>query len=130
MIPFIFVEKRIRARISWRKSPGFHSACASLEGGTTSVSKMAEKTVLVTQQLLKPIKVLKWKVSPGNSISIGSVILLYDFEGATVAEQRKLKSTQAGTVHKLIAPEGAIVPPGWVFLRILAGTISRAKLIV
>lgn len=74
--------------------------------------KMAEKTVLISQQLLKPIKILKWKVSVGNSMSIGSVILLYDFDGATTPEQRKLKSTQAGTVHELIAPEGAIIKPG------------------
>lgn len=74
--------------------------------------KMAENTVLIVQQLLKAIKVLKWKVSVGNSISIGSVILLYDFEGANKPEQRKLKSTQAGTVHELIVPEGAIVKPG------------------
>ncbi|XP_017784029.1 PREDICTED: RNA polymerase II subunit A C-terminal domain phosphatase [Nicrophorus vespilloides] len=73
---------------------------------------MAEKTVLLTQQLLKPIKILKWKVSEGNSMSIGRVILLYDFDGVSKPEQRKLKSQQAGTVHKIIQPEGAIVKPG------------------
>lgn len=76
--------------------------------------KMAEKTVFIAQPLTKPINILKWKVSEGNTISIGRVILLYDFEDADKKEQRKLKSTHAGTVCRLIAQESAIVHPGYV----------------
>lgn len=73
---------------------------------------MAEKTVLISQQILKPIKILKWKIKEGSSLSIGRVLLFYDFEQAEKSEQRKLKSTQAGTVSRLIANEGAIVKSG------------------
>jgi RNA polymerase II subunit A-like phosphatase len=73
---------------------------------------MAEKTMCISQQQTKPIKILKWKVSEGSTVSIGRVILLYDFDGASKEEQRKLKVTQAGTIHKIVAQEGAIVNPG------------------
>ncbi|XP_971974.2 RNA polymerase II subunit A C-terminal domain phosphatase [Tribolium castaneum] len=73
---------------------------------------MAEKTMCISQQQTKPIKILKWKVSEGNTVSIGRVILLYDFDGASKVEQRKLKVTQAGTIFKIVAQEGAIVKPG------------------
>jgi pyruvate/2-oxoglutarate dehydrogenase complex dihydrolipoamide acyltransferase (E2) component len=66
----------------------------------------------ISQQQTKPIKILKWKVSEGSTVSIGRVILLYDFDGASKEEQRKLKVTQAGTIHKIVAQEGAIVNPG------------------
>lgn len=72
---------------------------------------MADKTIFITQPLPKSIKIQKWKVSEGSTVSIGRVILLYDFEGAANKE-RKLKSTYAGTVHKIIAQEGAVVRPG------------------
>lgn len=73
---------------------------------------MAEGLVLISHQFSKPIKVLKWKVSEGSVISIGRVMILFDFDGSTTAQQRKLKSTQAGTVHRLIAQEGAIIKRG------------------
>ncbi|XP_044264167.1 RNA polymerase II subunit A C-terminal domain phosphatase [Tribolium madens] len=73
---------------------------------------MAEKTMCISQQQTKPIKILKWKVSEGNTVSIGRVILLYDFDGGSKVEQRKLKVTQAGTIFKIVAQEGAIVKPG------------------
>lgn len=73
---------------------------------------MAEKTVLITHQTLKPIKILKWKITEGSTLSIGRVLLLYDTDEFNKSEQRKLKSTQAGTVVKLIANEGAIVKSG------------------
>lgn len=75
--------------------------------------KMAEKTVFITQQQNKPIKILKWKVSEGNTVSIGRVVLLYDFEGGERKEQRRLKCTKAGTIRRLLAQEGAIVKPGY-----------------
>lgn len=73
---------------------------------------MAEGLVLISHQFSKAIRILKWKVSEGSVISIGRVMLLYDFDGSKEAEQRKLKSTQAGTVHRLIAQEGAIIKKG------------------
>lgn len=76
--------------------------------------KMAEKTVFITQQLMRPINIVKWKVSEGNTVSIGRVILLYDFAGAEKKEQRKLKCSNAGTVRRIVAQEGAIVQPGYV----------------
>lgn len=75
--------------------------------------KMAEKTVFITQQQNKPIKILKWKVSEGNTVSIGRVVLLYDFDGGDRKEQRRLKCTKAGTIRRLVAQEGAIVKPGY-----------------
>lgn len=82
--------------------------------------KMAEKTVFITQPLTKAINILKWKVSEGNTVSIGRVVLLYDFEAAEKKEQRKLKSTHAGTVCRIIAQESAIVQPGYVDVQISA----------
>ncbi|KAK9736853.1 NLI interacting factor-like phosphatase [Popillia japonica] len=79
---------------------------------------MAEGLVLISHQFSKPIKVLKWKVREGSVISIGCVMLLFDYDGSTEAEQRKLKSTQAGTVHRLIAQEGAIVKRGDVLFEL------------
>lgn len=73
---------------------------------------MAEKTVCIIQQHQKPIKIIKWKVHENNVVSIGRLLLLYDYDEAEKAEQRKLKSTQAGTVRKLRVEEGAIVQPG------------------
>lgn len=74
--------------------------------------KMADDTVLVSLQQIKPIKIVKWKVGAGCTVPIGRVILLYDFDGVSESEQRKLKSLQAGTVHELLAPEGAVVRAG------------------
>lgn len=73
---------------------------------------MAEKIVVVSQQTSKSIKIAKWKVREGYPVSIGTVVLLYDFDGEQRGEQRKLKSSQAGTVYKLLAEEGAIVRAG------------------
>ncbi|GJQ76601.1 hypothetical protein Trydic_g15464 [Trypoxylus dichotomus] len=79
---------------------------------------MAAGLVFISHHFSKPIKVLKWKVSEGSVISIGRVMLLFDYDGSTEAEQRKLKSTQAGTVHRLIAQEGAIVKRGDVLFEL------------
>lgn len=73
---------------------------------------MADKTVVISQQLLKPLKIVKWKVNESNSISIGCVILLYKFDGDDSKETLKLKSTQAGTVHRIVAQEGDVVKFG------------------
>lgn len=73
---------------------------------------MAEKTVVVSQPGSRPIRLVKWKVREGCPVSIGTLVLLYHFDGAKQGEQRKLKSTQAGTVYKLLSQEGAIVKAG------------------
>ncbi|KAJ8974676.1 hypothetical protein NQ317_018514 [Molorchus minor] len=81
---------------------------------------MAEKTVCISQQQSKPIKILKWKIREGTTIPIGRLLLLYDFVGAKREEQRKLKSTQAGTVHKIVAQEGYTVKTGETLLELKA----------
>lgn len=73
---------------------------------------MADKVAVLVQQALKPIKVVKWKVNEGNSISIGCVFLLYEVLDDERHVICKLKSSQAGTVHKILAQEGAVVQPG------------------
>lgn len=73
---------------------------------------MADKVVVVSQQALKPIKLVKWKVNEGNSVSIGCVVLLYEVDEDDKHVVCKLKSTKAGTVHKLLAQEGDVVKPG------------------
>lgn len=85
---------------------------------------MAEKTVSISQSQSKPIKILKWKVHEGLTIPIGRLLLLYEIDGLKKGEQRKLKSTQAGTVHQIIAREGETVKPGYVVLK-FGGNVSR-----
>lgn len=77
---------------------------------------MADKTVVIPQHSLKPLKIVKWKVNEGNSISIGCVMLLYKVDGDDNKETLKLKSTKAGTVHRIVAQEGDVVKFGYVRL--------------
>lgn len=72
---------------------------------------MAERTVSVFQPQTKPIKVVKLKVKIGTVVSIGYPLLIYSSEGGK-KEERKLKSTQAGTVHLILVKEGQVVQPG------------------
>ncbi|XP_049817907.1 RNA polymerase II subunit A C-terminal domain phosphatase isoform X2 [Aethina tumida] len=81
---------------------------------------MAAETVCITLQQTKPIKILKWKVRRNQTIPMGRVILLYDFDGAEKPEQRKLKSSKAGTVRKILIQEGVIVQPGETLLELAA----------
>lgn len=74
---------------------------------------MADKVVLVSQHLLKPIKIVKWKVNEGNSISNGCVLLLYKVDGDNSTETSKLKSTKTGTVHRIVAQEEDVVEFGY-----------------
>lgn len=73
---------------------------------------MSEKLSLISQQFKNPIKIIKWKVGENSVLSIGSVILLYDFSDSKKSEQRKLKSSKAGKVRKLLAVENSIVDMG------------------
>lgn len=56
----------------------------------------------------------------GNAISIGRVILLYDVVSDNKTDLKKLKASQAGTVHRIVAQEGDVVHSGynWLFLLI------------
>nr|XP_023021897.1 RNA polymerase II subunit A C-terminal domain phosphatase [Leptinotarsa decemlineata] len=80
--------------------------------------KMAEKLVYISHQQIKPIKILKWKVRKGSSVSIGRVLLLYNFVNGPEQEQHKLKSTQAGIVHKIVAHESSCVKQGEIILEL------------
>lgn len=73
---------------------------------------MAEKKILIPLHLKNSIKILKWKVSEGNAISLGRVILLYNLICDKKCDTKKLKSTQAGTVHRIVAQEGETVHSG------------------
>lgn len=73
---------------------------------------MAEKYVIVSHQLLKPIKILKWKVRKGSYIQIGKMVLVYEHDTIDKEEQLRLRSTHSGILSKLIAAEGAIIQPG------------------
>ncbi|ENN78084.1 hypothetical protein HUJ04_004515 [Dendroctonus ponderosae] len=74
--------------------------------------KMADQAVRVLQQQTKPIKVEKWKVRQGNAVSLGRIVLIYDFMEKEKPEQKKLKALQAGIIHKILAVEGKVVQPG------------------
>ena len=70
--------------------------------------------MFVLQHSSRPIKIVKWKVTAGDSVSTGKVIFTYCVDGADKAEQRKFKSTKTGTVRRLLAQEGAIVNKRYV----------------
>lgn len=73
---------------------------------------MADQAVRVLQQQTKPIKIEKWKVRQGNAVTLGRIVLIYDFMEKEKPEQRKLKALQAGIIHKVLAAEGKVVQPG------------------
>ncbi|CAH1116652.1 unnamed protein product [Phaedon cochleariae] len=81
---------------------------------------MAEKTVCISQQQTEPIKISKWKVREGITVSVGRPLLLFNILGDQKAQQRKLKSTQAGTIQKILAKEGDVVNPGEGLLELSA----------
>lgn len=73
---------------------------------------MEENIVRIYNSQTKPIKIIKWKVRPSVSISIGHLLLLYDFVDAKIAQNRKLKSSTAGIIRKIVAQEGDVVNKG------------------
>lgn len=73
---------------------------------------MAEKIVRINNPQMNPIKIIKWKVHAGISVPIGRILLLYDFVDSQVSQNRKLKSTTAGIVHKIVAKEGDVANKG------------------
>ncbi|KAG5874474.1 hypothetical protein JTB14_009197 [Gonioctena quinquepunctata] len=81
---------------------------------------MAAKIMYISHQQTKPIKISKWKVREGSSVSIGRLLVLYNVVGDQRQEQRKLKSTLAGIVHKIVAQEGECVKQGGIILELQA----------
>lgn len=76
---------------------------------------MGAKVDVIVLQTKKSAKIIKWKVKEGNLISVGRVILIYEFESTEEKkEQSKLKATQVGTVKKILAQENEIIHPGLV----------------
>lgn len=73
---------------------------------------MAANTVVVTAGVEKSIKIVKWKVKEGFTISVGQIILLYDFVHIAKSEHKKLKAIKAGKIKRLVVREGDIVDPG------------------
>ncbi|XP_063238173.1 RNA polymerase II subunit A C-terminal domain phosphatase isoform X2 [Bacillus rossius redtenbacheri] len=74
---------------------------------------MGGKAKVVVLPTSKAIKILKWKVKEGSVISVGRILLYYDINSNFNSRiQLKLKSTNVGTVRKLLAKEGELVHPG------------------
>lgn len=83
---------------------------------------MAEERELVCFSESKPCKVLKLKVGQGSNITLGQILVQYEFESSiensdTVAQvqinnghgnnkQHVIRATIAGTVEKLFVKEG------------------------
>ncbi|XP_050305467.1 RNA polymerase II subunit A C-terminal domain phosphatase [Anthonomus grandis grandis] len=68
--------------------------------------------VPILQTQTKPIKIVKWKVRKGSAFPVGRILLIYQFADEEKPEQKKLKATAAGIVHKIVAKEGKTVLPG------------------
>ncbi|XP_076268185.1 RNA polymerase II subunit A C-terminal domain phosphatase Fcp1 [Rhynchophorus ferrugineus] len=73
---------------------------------------MADDVVRVSQQQTEAIKIKKWKVRKGITVSIGRILLIYEQTNAENPEQKKLKATRAGIIHQILAKEGDVVQPG------------------
>lgn len=73
---------------------------------------MDNKNVSIYSQQMKPIKIIKWKVQLGITVAVGRVLLLYDFVDSQISQNKKLKSTTAGVIRKILAKEGDVVKKG------------------
>lgn len=61
-----------------------------------------------------PIKVTKWKVRKGTSISRGVVLALYDVLNPQSTQKNvKLKSSDGGIVQSVEVEEGEAINPGY-----------------
>lgn len=78
---------------------------------------MAEEMLSISCDENNTIKVLKWKVREGSTISIGKVLFLYLNLRQNNHIQHKFKSPKAGILKQIVASEGAIVDPGYVYLK-------------
>ena len=57
----------------------------------------------------KNIRIIKWKVKPGQQVSQGAILCIYETDGA---KSLKIKSSDVGTVHEIMGQEGDRKPPG------------------
>lgn len=74
---------------------------------------MGGKTVMVVLDTNKAVKILKWKVKEGMLVSSRQVIFIYDEALPEINDKPlKFKSTQVGTVRRILAKEEDIVYPG------------------
>lgn len=74
---------------------------------------MGAKDVVVSLPSKNSAKIVKWKVEEGTIVYEGRVLLLYNVKSnAGGVELKKLKSTDVGTVRKLLVKEGESVDGG------------------
>lgn len=73
---------------------------------------MADDVVSVSQQQTEAIKIKKWKVRKGITVSVGRILFIYEQCSVENPEQKKLKATRAGIIHQILAKEGDVVQPG------------------
>lgn len=75
---------------------------------------MAEEMMSILCDQNKSIKVLKWKVREGSTVSVGKVLFLYLYWKESDGIQHKFKSPKAGILKQIVTQEGAIVETGYV----------------
>lgn len=73
---------------------------------------MAENQNIICAPPDCAIKINKWKVREGFSVTGGNIILFYECPGGPEKDIRRLKATKAGVVKKRLAKEGEIVERG------------------
>lgn len=86
---------------------------ALLTGERRFVKKMVDKNVVLSPAEEK-IKIIKWRVKEGHSVTNLQVILLYEECGSESKEAKKLKSNSCGVVKKCLFADGAVVEKGSV----------------
>ncbi|XP_041984430.1 RNA polymerase II subunit A C-terminal domain phosphatase [Aricia agestis] len=73
---------------------------------------MADHTVSISVPSEKPLKVEKWKIKQGASVSTGQILFLYSDSSGKDTVIKKFKAVHAGTVTSIKVKEGDIVEPG------------------
>ena len=74
---------------------------------------MENKTTFLHLNTNKAVIIKKWKVKEGMLVSIRQVIFIYNLVSSET-ENLKFKSSQVGTVRKILVNENDIVQPGLV----------------
>lgn len=88
---------------------------------------MAENQNAVCFNFENTSKLAKWKVRPGNRISVGTILLLYEINKENEVKQLgKMKSNVEGTILKLLVKEGAMVEPGSEVLSYTEGACTHS----
>ncbi|CAD7077403.1 unnamed protein product [Hermetia illucens] len=80
---------------------------------------MVDKNVVLSPAEEK-IKIIKWRVKEGHSVTNLQVILLYEECGSESKEAKKLKSNSCGVVKKCLFADGAVVEKGSPILELSA----------